>query len=106
MKRIQGQVRQGDVLIDPTTIPAGAKRIHSQQAIVLAYGEVTGHKHQIVDIERVALYELGDRKFLVIDGEAVEVRHEEHGAVPITKKDNEVIIQEEYRYGASSRVID
>ena len=105
--KIKGQVRQGDVLINPVNgIPSNAKRVESKDAIILAYGEVTGHKHQIADIETVSLYETPEgRRFLVVNGEAAELVHEEHGTVAITRP-SEPVIQEEYDFGASRQVAD
>lgn len=43
-------LRQGDVLLRPTTKTpsAAAKRITDQGRVILAYGEVTGHYHEVI----------------------------------------------------------
>ena len=123
MKKIKHQARQGDVLLHPITtpiagrklrqLPANAKRVDSKDALVLAYGEVTGHCHQITEIDKVALHETPKgRRFLVVNGECFEVdapalTHEEHGPVRVeTGPPRDVLIQEEYRYGSSRQVKD
>ena len=44
----QDQMRQGDLLFERCdSIPAGLKKVQNG---VLAYGEVTGHSHQVADL--------------------------------------------------------
>lgn len=83
VKKIAGQVRQGDVLIHPVSeIPAGAKKVSPKGRLVLAEGEVTGHAHVIEDLEGIDVYE----KDGVLYMKALAPRpmvHEEHGAVVV-----------------------
>lgn len=86
--------RQGDVYIDRIDrIPAGARKLGH---CVLAEGEVTGHKHQIVDLETAELYELGGKQYLNVKAESVVVSHDEHGPVTLAKGTYAVWKQREY----------
>ena len=64
--------RQGDVAIIPTTaIPDGVTPIERDDGrIVLAYGEVTGHAHAILDrdAELLAVTDTDDRFLRVLGG--------------------------------------
>ena len=80
-------IRQGDVLLFlqcKKPIPKGAKLLDGP--IILAFGEVTGHKHQIVldDFERtkVCYWDAGAERFLQVM-ETVPLVHEEHEVIPI-----------------------
>lgn len=74
--------RQGDVLIVPVdSIPAGCKPVKRDNGrVILAYGEVTGHAHAILD-EGVSQIELkeGERYLNAPDG--ATITHEEHGTI-------------------------
>lgn len=103
MDKIKGQVRQGDVLLDPTSTPlANAVEVPRDNGrVVLAYGEVTGHAHAIAD-EGVALLEdpsTGERQLVAFSD--TKVRHEEHSALPVlgslaTEARRNVILQSEW----------
>ena len=92
------QFRQGDVLISAVDeIPAGGKLVELDNGrIVLAYGEVTGHAHAIVDVEHVAMVEVdGAIRYLDVQMEAF-LRHEEHSEVRIPAGLYRVTRQREY----------
>jgi hypothetical protein len=82
--RIGETVRQGDVLITRVeALPAGAKAIKRDGPLVLAHGEVAGHKHAIYAdeateyvVEEAAT--IVERYIETLD--AVPVEHEEHTA--------------------------
>jgi hypothetical protein len=103
MDKIKGQVRQGDVLLDPTSTPLATAVPVPRDAgrVILAYGEVTGHAHALTD-EGVALMEnpaTGERQ-LVAKADSM-VRHEEHAALPVlgsltTETRRNVILQAEW----------
>lgn len=85
--KVQNQVRQGDVLVTPATIPASAKPVASKKRVVLAEGEATGHAHTI---------DFSPKKLKVFqDGEAIYLRvlkpvvltHQEHAAATIEPGD-------------------
>jgi hypothetical protein len=75
------QMRQGDVLVTRIDrLPAKATpKAREGGRVVLAYGEVTGHAHAIMEPEAL-LYDFGDEMFLEADG-TVTLRHEEHAPV-------------------------
>lgn len=77
------QGHQGDVLFTPIDkIPTGLKR--SKEAI-LAYGEVTGHKHEILDEVDYYLSDGSDPwvvGFLDVKKE-VDIVHEDHEGITI-----------------------
>lgn len=73
------QYRQGDLLFESVEdIPADSKPSESK---ILAYGEVTGHSHQLLigDFKR---FDLNDEVYLDLPV-AGEVVHEEHATIPL-----------------------
>lgn len=103
--------RQGDVGIrrikyipeNTTSIPRDNGRI------VLAYGEVTGHAHAIVDeaADLVRSADTNQRFLRVMATSGVELRHEEHSTVVLPAGNYEIIQQVEYQPRALPRsVID
>jgi hypothetical protein len=112
-------LRQGDVLLVRVAgAPRGKTKSipRDQGRVVLAYGEVTGHAHAIVE-ENVALLELdaaAARELLASVGLRTEIRdeeivglldvaedatlaHEEHSPIPLSGGDRFVVLrQREY----------
>ena len=81
------QARQGDVFIQAVTkIPKGAKELMGD--VILAFGEVTGHSHQIVlspkDRHKVRYWDVNAERFLQVI-ERVALTHEEHGEIVLDK---------------------
>lgn len=84
-----GQVRQGDVLIERVaSIPAGLKETRP----VFALGEATGHHHRYEGENVTGFFKEGDTgepiaggtalaQFAEITGLAASFVHEEHGAI-------------------------
>ena len=78
--------RHGDVYgiastIDVTTLKTNGKKIVGAESNILAYGEVTGHKHEL-DCEPTQFqrYEMEGKKYLVVFSEGgVAIKHAEHG---------------------------
>ena len=102
------QYRQGDVLlIAVAAIPARAVPVPRDQGeVVLAYGEVTGHRHAIADphAELLALPdEEVERRFLRITRDQARLRHEEHDTITLPPGTYQVIGQREYVPPAPSR---
>lgn len=88
--------RQGDVLIvQVKSIPAQAIASVSDEDIILAHGEVTGHAHRIKDITKAKLWSAGAERFLQTM-EVVALMHEEHSTVQIKPGNYRVVIQTEY----------
>lgn len=115
-------VRQGDVLLKPTRkkVSANAKTVTDKGRTILAYGEVTGHAHEVVvgtdlarhralygdDVPPMQLFEEPDgSRLLVVRGPAT-LRHEEHGPIALAPGQYEVIRQVEYVPGATRQVAD
>lgn len=83
--------RHGDVLIEEVKeIPDDCKKLNH---LVLAKGEVTGHKHEVVGDS--ILYEKEGVLFLKVIQESV-VNHEEHKTKVLPKGKYKVIKQREY----------
>ena len=102
----QQQFRQGDVLITRVrAIPARAKQVARDKGrVVLAYGEVTGHAHAIVEPEALLFDDAGEF-YLRADG-AVVLRHEEHAPINLDKGVYKVTRQREYTPEAIRNVAD
>jgi hypothetical protein len=97
----EAQYRQGDVLlIAVDAIPGGTVPVPRDQGeIVLAYGEVTGHRHAITEphAELLALPdEEIERRFLRIAGDEARLRHEEHDTITVPPGSYQVVRQREY----------
>lgn len=94
------QYRQGDVFIRRIDkCPAKLTAVPRESGtVVLAYGEATGHKHQIKS-ERAALFRdpILAATFLHVTGdEPVMLEHEEHSKIALPPGDYEVVVQREY----------
>lgn len=100
----QQVVRQGDVLLVPTTQKpsAQARRIADSGRVILAYGEVTGHAHEVIGVNNadpvpaMELFEEPDGTRLLVIQHPAELRHEEHGAIALGGGTFEVRRQSEY----------
>ena len=106
--------RQGDVLVMATTKTptAAAKVVIDHGRVILAYGEVTGHAHEVVGVDNadpvpaMALFEEPDgTRLLVVKRDAL-LQHEEHGRIALSPGDYEVIRQREYAPDAIRNVAD
>jgi hypothetical protein len=99
------QYRQGDVfLMQVELLPSGAEVEEiSDEKIVLAYGEVTGHSHS-VSPEDAKLYRSGDDRYLVVETNA-KLIHEEHDAITLPNGVYRVIRQREYSPRNSSELV-
>ena len=114
-------IRQGDVLVRQTTkVPsADAKRITDNGRVILAYGEVTGHSHQVIEaapempvmgdpdpVPAMELFEEPDgTRLLVVKRDAL-LTHQEHGPITLAPGGYEVIRQREYHPEAIRNVAD
>lgn len=92
--------RHGDVYIFDSPVSAAhirraGKRIYNG---VLARGESTGHKHELLDDTAYERYELDGKTFLIVSERGVSIAHEEHGVGVIGTGMKEVIIDREYDY--------
>lgn len=101
------QYRQGDVLlvkVEMDTIPQDAVKEITENRVVLAYGEVTGHAHAI-DSALAGLYSWRNDRLLMAKPGAT-LLHEEHSAIDLEPGIYKVIQQREYEPGSSRPVID
>jgi hypothetical protein len=85
------QIRQGDVLLvrvgDACDVPA------AKEPVILAHGEVTGHKHQFMAESRASY--LGREAGLKI-GAPTKLLHEEHSAPTVLPGIYDVPVQTEW----------
>lgn len=106
--------RQGDVLIRQVTkIPAGFNPVKTDDRVVLALGEATGHAHAFHDSRVVYFREDGagagliGRAFIAVGaGEPAALLHEEHSPVMVPPGKYEVVRQREYSPEAVRNVSD
>ena len=98
-KIIEKFYRHGDVYIVRTktkeeTIRTGKRN----RSPILAYGEVTGHKHELQEETAFERYEIDGKTFLIVKEGGVSIDHEEHGLGHIEPGTYEVRIDREYYY--------
>lgn len=108
--------RQGDVLIRQTRQrpSAQASRVTDRGRTILAYGEVTGHTHEVIalgvdnadPVPAQQLFEEPDGSRILVLTRPAEVRHEEHGRIALAPGAYEVIRQREYAPEAIRTVAD
>lgn len=91
--------RQGDVGLIKISKIVGKKLKH----LVLAVGEVTGHKHEVID--NAELYDHEGTLFLKVN-ETTELTHQEHQTITLPKGDYEVRRQREYEPNGWRQVSD
>ena len=81
------QARQGDIFFEVVTDPKGKPK---EIGPILAYGEVTGHAHRIVNppmSELDSYVDEGGDIFIRNPKGTVEVGHEEHGTVMLPQNE-------------------
>lgn len=102
------QYRQGDVFVERVrSIPKGTRVKRDRRRIVLAYGEVTGHAHAIVDREaELVETDLGERFLRVLAEGGVDLVHEEHSTITLPRGNYRVGRQREYSPEAIRTVAD
>lgn len=100
--------RHGDVAIIPV------KSFNTEEAVpetfegddvILAYGEVTGHAHRVVD-KTAKMFNVGGKRYLVIENESSALTHEEHARIDLPRGVYEVRVQVEYTPTEIRRVAD
>jgi hypothetical protein len=92
-------LQQGDVLLKKIErMPEGAPVQKKPRGYVLADGEVTVHAHVIE--EEVDLIEKDGVLYLGVKGDAVTLKHEEHGHIQVPRGNYEVGIVKEYDHFA------
>jgi hypothetical protein len=107
--------RQGDVLLITTKKRPSkqAKVVRDNGRVILAYGEVTGHAHEVIGtdttdpVPAMELFEESDGTRLLVIKRDAELRHEEHGAIALMKDTTyEVRRQREYQPAGIVQVAD
>lgn len=112
-------LRQGDVYmipIDGASMPSADRLVEVKRdanRVILAYGEVTGHAHAILDPD-VVLFEakglegqaLEDRFLSVLSEGGATLTHEEHGPISLPQGNYIVRGQREYSPAEIRRVAD
>lgn len=89
--------RQGDVYI--FAVKNTKYDFQTVASKVLAYGEVTGHSHQVItsdSIGSIAIAEIDGQTYLRVVGADATVKHEEHHSISLPPGDYKVVIQREY----------
>ena len=96
-------IRQGDVLLVPVSdAPKNTKPVPRDAGrVILAYGEVTGHCHAIVDehaemVEVVSNVVAQELYLMVYGDEVATLTHDEHAALTIDPGTYRVVYQREY----------
>lgn len=75
------QLQQGDVLIEKISkIPEEVKEAEDKG--ILAYGEVTGHKHKLEDTNIKTFKDKDGNIYFQVE-ESVKLKHEEHNMLTI-----------------------
>lgn len=89
--------RQGDIKVDKVeSLPTGLKLQPLDNGLsVLAYGEVTGHKHHFRE-DHVKIYLNDNKMFLIIEGKPATLYHEEHDPITFAPGIYEVRRQREW----------
>jgi hypothetical protein len=110
------QARQGDVFVERVQMRARTgKAISDRGRVILAYGEATGHSHEVKVAERgenadgspdAQLFEEPDgERFLFVKRVCV-LSHDEHRPIPVEPGCYRVTIQREYEPAGARSVID
>lgn len=116
---MQSVFRQGDVLVKRTrrTPSAHATLVTDQGRTILAYGEVTGHAHQVVEdvpipednrdpVPAMQLFQEPDGSRILVVARPASLIHEEHSRIALAPANYEVIRQREYHPEAIRNVAD
>ena len=107
----QYAVRQGDVMLRPSVIPADAKRVKLRPA---ALGEATGHHHSfmsntaIAEEDLIEMYEKDGMTYVRVLGDSGDVSlvHQEHKAHVTAPGDYAIVIQQENTDWGAKPVVD
>lgn len=91
------QYRQGDVYLIPVTSKGADLRAVPRDAgrVILAYGEVTGHAHAILERDAVLWETPGGSRILAVESEA-DLVHDEHDTIRLPAGLYEVRRQREW----------
>jgi hypothetical protein len=105
-KRIKGQYRQGDILIEEVDcVPKEAIKQEHRGPVILALGEATGHHHCLED-DQADWWKLGEEQYVEPSAPAKPVAHQEHALIPLRDRPHKVTRQREYSPEAIRNVTD
>lgn len=88
-------LRQGDVLLVPVPVASVKGACVGKDSRVLAYGEVTGHKH-VLHGRGAQFFQEQETVFAVVGKEGAELAHDTHELVKVPKGVYEVRLQREF----------
>jgi hypothetical protein len=95
--KIQNQYRQGDVLIERVAIiPGEAVQQNSSSKVILAFGEATGHSHDLETFVDPADWWKGNNEQFVKLKSHARVTHMEHATIELPPGSYRVTQQREY----------
>lgn len=107
--------RQGDLLIErihaiPTTTASLVERARDDGRLILAYGEVTGHSHQIadtIDAPSAAIYDdpSDPGAFFLRVASATGLVHDEHARIDLAPGEYRVTRQREFTDEMDTRLV-
>ena len=108
MKKVIRVYRQGDCNLVPTDLEI-TKEFEEVEAVkgstILAYGEKTGHQHQI-PATHSKQFKLGNKEYVKVTKPA-QLTHEEHFPINLPVGTYEKIIAREYdKVGGERKVVD
>jgi hypothetical protein len=106
--------RQGDVYLKQIDILPKidhkkyicTEGIQIEGAIILAHGEVTGHKHAIYDGNAILVKSKDTNDFFLMVIKPSELKHEEHDTITLPIGNYKVVRQREYSPTEIRRVAD
>lgn len=107
VRKIPGQYRQGDILIERVGhLPTAEQKQNRGEPIILAHGEVTGHHHKL-DTDKADWWKDPSSQVQHIRpaGRAAIV-HQEHGPIPVKSRLYKITRQREYTPEAIRNVTD
>jgi hypothetical protein len=112
-------LRQGDVILIPTTKrpSATAQLVIDRGRTILAYGEVTGHAHEVVtvapgevpvddDVPAQQLFQEPDGSRLLVCRVPCALTHQEHSTIALDATTYEVRKQTEWSLDQARQVAD
>ena len=107
------QARQGDVFVEKVRSVKGQPV--KTDRVILAYGEVTGHCHEVVAVDpctdtetmpSAQLFEEPDGARYLLVERACQIVHQEHGTIPLAPGAYRVTRQREYTPSEIRQVVD
>lgn len=83
----QFQARQGDIMFRAVDGPPKAANRKPRSDKVLAYGEVTGHCHQMIEppLAELEQYETEEGIYVFSKDHEIKIGHDEHNVVTLPK---------------------